>query len=644
MTDSVRRPGSAGEPVASRPVSYSIVIATRDRPDPLVRCLQSLEALESPRGGFEVVVVDDGGREPLDALVSPFRRAIPVTLIRQANAGPAAARNAGAARSRGQILVFLDDDCTPTVTWLRRLDERCSAFPGALVGGRTINGLPRNPYASASQRIIDFVYARHNGDPVRASFFASNNMAVPAAMFRDLGGFDTRFRTSEDRELCLRWLGHGERMVYADEAVVHHRHEGGLRDFWRQHYRYGKGAFAFRRGASRLRLERPTFYASLLGSPFKAEPLGRAIRQAFLLGISQAASTLGFGVEGLQEGLGRTRRPASGRGLSTGTALGASPQGPTLARGGDRGGEADPGESRPGPLLHVGFPKTATTALQTHVFLDFPGARSIGKPAATKEVGKALRRLINASEDLSSEDRRTLSQALATPPGSPCPTILSHEGFCATRRTMVDGQRPMRERDFLAHRIAVAGRLRSVCEPGARVLFTVREQCDWLLSLHADLVHREGLGVPFDEWLEAGLKEPRHFLGDPDFHGLIEAYVDLFGERNITVLAFEDIAGNPARFARGLAAAGGLDEAEAQRRLTRLPRLKARADLGRSPRLFLTRNARRNRVRPLWPGVVPRAFPEGLRDRVRDACRDGNRALESRFGVPLTELGYATQS
>ena len=57
-----------------------------------------------------MIVVDDGGPTPLDPVVAPFRTQVSLTLIRQRNAGPSAARNAGAERASGEYLAFTDDD------------------------------------------------------------------------------------------------------------------------------------------------------------------------------------------------------------------------------------------------------------------------------------------------------------------------------------------------------------------------------------------------------------------------------------------------------------------------------------------------------------------------------------------------------
>jgi hypothetical protein len=60
-------------------------------------------------------------------------------------------------------------------------------------GPSTINALPDNPYATASQEIIDVVYRYYNAEAGQARFFTSNNLALSAEGFRAIGGFDPAF-------------------------------------------------------------------------------------------------------------------------------------------------------------------------------------------------------------------------------------------------------------------------------------------------------------------------------------------------------------------------------------------------------------------------------------------------------------------
>lgn len=111
---------------------------------------------------------------PLDAVVAPFRGRMTVRLIEQTNAGPAHARNTGARHASGAVLAFTDDDCTPRPDWLSTLHARARQNPEQLVGGHTVNALPDNVYATASQLLIDYLYAYH------ATRGAAGDMSAPA--------------------------------------------------------------------------------------------------------------------------------------------------------------------------------------------------------------------------------------------------------------------------------------------------------------------------------------------------------------------------------------------------------------------------------------------------------------------------------
>jgi GT2 family glycosyltransferase len=283
---------------------FSIIIPTYSRPEPLAACLQALSGLHYPRERFEVIVVDDGSPTPSKPVVESFRDRLQLTLLLQRHAGPAAARNAGAMRARGKYLAFTDDDCLPAADWLKALTTRFERAPDQLIGGRIVNALPHNPYSAAAQLVVDYMYAYHNSHPNQANFFASNNLAVPAERFRVIGGFDTSFSfaAGEDREFCDRWLHYGYEMTYALEVLVYHAHALSLRGFWRQQFRYGRGAFSFhrtraRRNQKRIRVEVPSFYLNLLQYPFGQGRRARELVLAALLLLSQGAVATGFFLE-----------------------------------------------------------------------------------------------------------------------------------------------------------------------------------------------------------------------------------------------------------------------------------------------------------------------------------------------------------
>jgi glycosyltransferase involved in cell wall biosynthesis len=279
---------------------FSVVVPTYRRPDKLAACLAALACQRLPRDAFEVVVVDDGSGEPPRGVVAEAN--LNACLIEASHAGPAAARNLGAAKSRGRWLAFTDDDCGPAPEWLAAFSARAETAPDAVLGGYTENALGQNPYATASHDLLHYLYRYFNPDPNCAHLFASNNLCVPRAGFLEVGGFDAAaFRDlagGEDREFCERWVDRGRRMEYVPEAVVRHAHPLDLQRFWRQHFAYGRGAYRLRvargrRGAGAVKVEPPNFYLGLLLAGKRASAV-ETVRLVSLLGLSQVANAAGF--------------------------------------------------------------------------------------------------------------------------------------------------------------------------------------------------------------------------------------------------------------------------------------------------------------------------------------------------------------
>ncbi len=280
---------------------FSVIIPTFNRPRALTACLAALAGATLPRSEFEIIVVDDGSAADPAPVVTRAAKSLPVTLLRQPHSGPATARNTGVAAAQGQCLAFTDDDCLPSSDWLERLAGRFDQRADCAIGGRTVNALTGNPYASASQLLSQFLYEYHQEGRSQAGFFTANNLAVPRAGFLALGGFcaDFPMAAAEDREFCHRWRHHGFCFLYAPEAVIHHAHNLTLPAFIRQHFGYGKGAYHYQqvlaaRQQPALKVEPLAFYRDLLRYPFRYQQERAALGQSVLLALAQAVYAVGY--------------------------------------------------------------------------------------------------------------------------------------------------------------------------------------------------------------------------------------------------------------------------------------------------------------------------------------------------------------
>jgi GT2 family glycosyltransferase len=231
--------------------AVAVVVPTYERGQVVARTLAALGAVEPPEGGFEVVVVDDGSSRPSTAAAAAAVAALPnARLLRQANAGPAAARNAGIAASEAPLVAFLDDDCAPAADWLVRLTAPLADDAVAAVGGRVLSGPPTN-WVSRFLAAVEYA----TGLQPEFENAATANACYRRSVLEGLGGFDEGFRFpgGDDPDLSLRARRGGHRLVFAPDAVVYHAELESYRDFMLHMYRRGIGEARLGRKAGRER-------------------------------------------------------------------------------------------------------------------------------------------------------------------------------------------------------------------------------------------------------------------------------------------------------------------------------------------------------------------------------------------------------
>jgi len=205
------------------PPALTIILPTRNRPASLREAVEGLARQDIGPAVYEVVVVDDGSTPPVDLPAVPG--ALATTIVRLEGVERSAARNQGASRARGGILLFLDDDMTVRADFVRRHLEGQREWPGALVVGGIVlpDAMLTRPFGRFRRSLENAGLPQARGLVAARNFCAAGNMSIPAATFRALGGFDPLLSSSEDQDLALRHTAAGGRIAYLPEAVAVHR-------------------------------------------------------------------------------------------------------------------------------------------------------------------------------------------------------------------------------------------------------------------------------------------------------------------------------------------------------------------------------------------------------------------------------------
>lgn len=217
------------------PTFCDVVIATRNRPTALERCLAGLQSQSFST--FRVIVVDDASDDDLRSIVDGASSpGTPIRYVRlDQQSGPAAARNAGVEASDAEFIVFVDDDVVPGERMLEAHLEAVShreagqwivSF-GPFVQPEGWDPNPWNLWEARQARYESESMATGRYEPTWRQFHTGNN-CIPRQAFIEAGGFNEDFKRAEDDEFGLRLDRLGCRFVFLPGAIAWHYSERSL--------------------------------------------------------------------------------------------------------------------------------------------------------------------------------------------------------------------------------------------------------------------------------------------------------------------------------------------------------------------------------------------------------------------------------
>lgn len=185
---------------------FSIVIPCYNSAATMERTLQS--CLAQSFADFEIVIIDDGSKDDIEALVSTYTDGR-ITFYGQANAGGGAARNRGAEMARGDYIAFLDSDDAFLPGKLQAFYDAIQAAGDDAHVSRKVWYAPLYFYRSDANRMVKPDRAIAVGEPVGDYLFCADGMmqtstlVIPRAFFQQVR-FNPSLPNLQDLDLCLR--------------------------------------------------------------------------------------------------------------------------------------------------------------------------------------------------------------------------------------------------------------------------------------------------------------------------------------------------------------------------------------------------------------------------------------------------------
>lgn len=221
----------------------SVCICTYNRSASLQRTLESFALQRAADSGqVELLIVDNNCTDDTYQIVEKFRVRLPVRRVTERRQGLAHARNRAVTESRGDILLFTDDDVRLGTGWLAAYENAIRCFPDAgYFGGRILpdwgSKKPRwigdEPLPLIDGLLVWFDHGTETrrfehteAPPFGASFAIRRQLFDKMGGFRvDLGTGGTSMGRGEETEFIMRAQNTGTQGVYVGEALCFHAYD-----------------------------------------------------------------------------------------------------------------------------------------------------------------------------------------------------------------------------------------------------------------------------------------------------------------------------------------------------------------------------------------------------------------------------------
>ena len=240
--------------------SVSIFIATYNRAPMLAETLEAMTRVDRSGLDVEWVVINNNCRDHTDEVVESYMARLPLRLVHEKAPGKNRALNAGLnAGPFGDITVFIDDDVTPDVGWLKEIVASCERWPEHDVfGGRIRPQWPggAKPAWIRQPWLLTIGFAAHDfGDeeqpypphtyPFGPNFWVRGELFRNGIRYQESIGPVGNARIMGSETSFLKELDDlGHRMVYVPAAAVDHRikdNDCDLNVLLRRMTSYGRG-------------------------------------------------------------------------------------------------------------------------------------------------------------------------------------------------------------------------------------------------------------------------------------------------------------------------------------------------------------------------------------------------------------------
>lgn len=227
--------------------NISIIVPVLNGERFIGKCLESIAKLNYPKNDFEVIIVDNGSKDRTVDIIKNFQRYenIDIKLHFQKIRSSYAARNLGIKNAKGDIIIFTDADCIVYEDWLTNIIK---PFTDETVGGVAGEILSAGGDSLTEKYSIDegVLSQRRTFNSKFLPYAQTANAAYRKELFDLIGYFDEVISGGDADYSWRMQLKTDYMMVFAEDAIVLHKHRTDLKGLFKQRFKHGYGYILIR--------------------------------------------------------------------------------------------------------------------------------------------------------------------------------------------------------------------------------------------------------------------------------------------------------------------------------------------------------------------------------------------------------------
>ena len=210
----------------------TVLMATYNGARTLPEVLNAYCKLDSPEGGWKLIIVDNGSTDSTKDIISSFTSRLPLTYVFEPQLGKSVALNTGLRNIFGDLVVMTDDDALPRLDWLVQMRNAADSQPAfAVIGGAIVPRweVPPGEWILPFWSALTLTGPDWEEGPTVMARVSGPNMVVRSKVIDGGYRFDTslgpvgpRYRMGEDADFVQRLGKAGFKAWHCKRAIVEH--------------------------------------------------------------------------------------------------------------------------------------------------------------------------------------------------------------------------------------------------------------------------------------------------------------------------------------------------------------------------------------------------------------------------------------